>query len=48
MGIVDELITGRDGVARTAKLRAGKSHLQGAVQHLYPLEVSCDRQTKGP
>ena len=43
LGIVEELIAGRDGVVRVAKLRAGKSHLERAVQHLYPLELSCDR-----
>ena len=48
MGIVEELITGCDGVVRGAKLRAGKSHLERAIQHLYPLELTCDRQTKGP
>ena len=48
MGIVEELITGRDGVVRGAKLRAGKSHLERAIQHLYPLELTCDRQTKEP
>ena len=48
MGIVEELITGRDGVVRGAKLRAGKSRLERAIQHLYPLKLTCDRQTKGP
>ena len=48
MGIVEELITGRNGVVRGAKVRAGKSHLERAIQHLYPLELTCDRQTKGP
>jgi hypothetical protein len=42
LGIVEDLIAGRDGVVRVAKLRAGKSHLERAVQHLYPLELSCD------
>ena len=37
MGIVDHLITGHDGVVRGAKLRAGKSYLERAIQHLYPL-----------
>ena len=41
LGIVEELIAGHDGVVRVAKLR--KSHLEWAVQHLYPLELSCDR-----
>jgi hypothetical protein len=39
---VEDLIAGRDGVVRVVKLRAGKSHLERAVQHLYPLELSCD------
>jgi hypothetical protein len=42
LGIVEDLIAGRDGVVRLAKLRAGKSHLKRAVQHLYLLELSCD------
>ena len=40
MGVVEELITGRDGVVRCAKLRAGKSHLERAIQHLYLLELT--------
>ena len=43
MGIVVELFAGRDGVIRADKLRAGKSFLERPVQHLYPLELSCDR-----
>ena len=39
LGIVERLIVGCDGIIRGAKLRAGK----GAVQHLYPFELSCDR-----
>ncbi|XP_028408199.1 uncharacterized protein LOC114530777 [Dendronephthya gigantea] len=49
LGIVENLI--RDGVVRVAKLRAGKGHLERAVQHLYPLELSCDifkPEKKGP
>ena len=44
LGIIVKLITGRDGVVRAAKLRAGKSFLERPVQHLYPLELSCDMQ----
>ena len=36
LGIVETLIPGRDGVFRAVKLRAGKSYLERAVQHLYP------------
>ena len=45
LGIVEDLITGRDGIVRAAKLRAGKTILERAVQQLYPLELSCDRET---
>ena len=48
MGIVEELIMGNDGVVRGARLRAGKSHIERAVQHIYPLELSCDKRLPGP
>ena len=44
IGIVTKLIKGRDGVVRAIQLRAGKSYLERAVQHLYPMELSCDQQ----
>ena len=44
LGIVEELIVRSDGVVREARLRAGKSHVERAVQHLFPLELTCDRQ----
>ena len=43
MGIVKDLMPGRDGVVRVVKLRASKNYLERAVQHLYPLELSCNR-----
>ena len=46
LGIVEEFITGRDGVVRGAKLRAGRSYLERAIQHLYPLELHCDGRKK--
>ena len=48
LGIVKELVTGRDGVVSGAKLRAGRSYLERPVQHLYPMELSCDRTTATP
>ena len=45
--IVEQLIQGRDGVVRGAPLRAGKSYLERPVQHLYPLELSCDLLKRG-
>ena len=44
IGIVEELFPGRDGVVRAVKLRAGNSYLERPVQHLYPLELLCDRE----
>ena len=46
LGIVDSLIVGQDGVVRGARLRAGKGLLERPVQHLYPLELSCDRPVR--
>ena len=43
LGVIEELFPGRDGIIRAPKLRAGKSYLERAVNHLYPLELSCDR-----
>ena len=48
LGIVDELFPGSDGVIRAVKLRAGKSYLERPIQHLYPLELSCNRTTDKP
>lgn len=45
--IVEQLIQGRDGVVRGARLRAGKSYLERPLQLLYPLELTCDRPVEG-
>ena len=45
---MENLIAGRDGLVRAAILRAGKSHLERPIQHLYPSELSCDRATIEP
>ena len=37
------MIVGKDGVTRAVTLRCGNSFLQRAVQQLYPLELSCDK-----
>ena len=42
MGIVVELFKGKNGNVRAAKIRCGKSELERAVQHLYPLHLHCD------
>ena len=43
LGILEDLIAGRDGIVQVAKLRARKVTLERAIQQLYPLELSCDR-----
>ena len=42
IGVVVKLLKGRDRVARAARLKAGKSYLEHAIQHLCPIELSCD------
>ena len=42
IGIVQKLIVGRDGVVRGATLWSGRDKLERALQHLYPMELSCD------
>ena len=42
LGVVDDLITGCDGVVRGAKLRSSKSSLERPLQHFYPLKLSFD------
>jgi hypothetical protein len=46
IGIVEKLIQGRDNVVRGVRLRAGKSYMERPVQHLFPLELSCDMPSK--
>jgi hypothetical protein len=40
--LLTRLITGKDGVVRGAVVKTGKGKLERAVQHLFPLELSCD------
>ena len=42
IGVVESLIKGKDDVIRGARLKTNKSHVERAVQLLYPLELSCD------
>ena len=46
MGIVEELIKGRDGIVRGAKIRTAKDKLERAIQQLYPLELSSEEKWK--
>ena len=40
MGVITDLIPGRDGVVRSAVLRTANGELRRPVQKLYPLEVN--------
>jgi hypothetical protein len=42
--MVKQLITGRDSVVRAVRLKIGNGHLERAIQHLFPLELSCDAE----
>ena len=42
IGVVEQLIQGRDGIVRAARLRTGKNKIERALQMLYPLELQCD------
>ena len=46
IGIVEEMIKGLDGIVRVVKLRAGKSHLERPIQHLYPVELELEREAR--
>ena len=43
LGIVEKLIPGRDQLVIAVRLRSRKYYLERPVQHLFPLELSCDR-----
>ena len=44
LAIVTRLVTGKDNITWGAVLKTGKGTIEQAVQHLHPLELSCDRQ----
>ena len=42
IGIVSDLIIGRDGLVRRAQMRTGRDQMERAIEHLYPMELACD------
>ena len=48
LGFLIELITGKDGAIRGAKVRTEKSTIERPVQFLYPMELSRDDTDEGP
>ena len=43
LGVVEDLIKGRDGITRGAKIKNSNGVLERPIQHICPLELSCDR-----
>ena len=43
LAIVREIFPGRDGVVRAVRVETGNGFLERPVQHLYPLELACDK-----
>lgn len=41
--MVVELFNGCDGVVHAVKLHVGTMFLERLIQHLYPMELTCDR-----
>ena len=46
LAMVKRLIMGREGVVQVVKLKTGNGYFEKAVQHLFPLELSCDIQIR--
>jgi hypothetical protein len=42
LGIVVDMIKGKDDVVRGAKVKTANGVLERAIQQLYPLELTCD------
>ena len=46
VGIVEQLVEGKDAVIRAAKLRRKKTDFERAIQLLYPLQLPCNIDTQ--
>ena len=42
LGVVKENIKGKDGVVRGTRVKTANGELERPIQHLYPLELTCD------
>ena len=42
LGVVRETFKGKDGIVRGARLKTANGELERPIQHLYPLELTCD------
>ena len=43
-GVVTKNIKGKDGIVRGARVRTVNGELERPIQHLYPLELTCDEE----
>ena len=43
LAIVSETYPGKDGIIRAVELKTAHGRLERPVQHLYPLEITCDK-----
>ena len=48
IGKVTGILVGREDVTRGAKIQTAKSNIERPLQHLYPLELSCDLKAQRP
>ena len=48
IGIVKNVMPGKDGKIRAVRLRAGQDCLERAPEHLFPLELQCDVEPERP
>ena len=45
LAIVSAIYPGRDGIIRAVELKTTHGTIERPVQHLYPLEIACDKDT---
>ena len=45
LAIVNATFPGKDGIVRAVELKSAHGRLERPVQHLYPLEITCDKNT---
>ena len=45
LAIVSAIYPGRDGIIRAVELKTTHGTIERPVQHLYPIEIACDKDT---
>ena len=44
LGEVEEVFAGRHGIDRAAKVKTGNGHVERPINHLCPLELTCEQR----